>query len=198
MFNMNMGNMFNGMFKPVPAGNCKIGMNGLIAVKTRNGYKTFDTKTNHLTNCDSFAFDVDIDNAFFVLPTVSVEKGDIILVDNKPHAVIEVGDNSIKAFSYNDSTISEIVPEYHVFMGQTYCYGKIFCPFVGMMKEEGGFQNIMNMMMMSQMFGDGKTNDMGSMFMMMNMMGNGTNLFANMFNGAFNFGKAEKKDEVTE
>ena len=40
------GNMFNGMFKPVAKGYCKMGANGKIAIKVQNGYKTFNVKTN--------------------------------------------------------------------------------------------------------------------------------------------------------
>ena len=32
------GNMFNGMFKPVARGYCKMGMDGKVAVKTSAGY----------------------------------------------------------------------------------------------------------------------------------------------------------------
>ena len=97
------GNMFNGMFKPVAKGYCKMGANGKIAIKVQNGYKTFNVKTMKLTNCDNFAFDMD--GAFWVVPTFKVAVGDIILVNNEPRAVIEVGKNSIKTFSYKYSTI---------------------------------------------------------------------------------------------
>ena len=83
------GEMFNGMFKPIAKGYCKLGMNGQVAIKTSSGYKTFNTKTHKLTNCSSFAFDVD--GAFWVVPTFKVEIGDIILVNGKPRCVIEVG-----------------------------------------------------------------------------------------------------------
>ena len=183
------GNMFNGMFKPVARGYCKMGMNGKVAVKTSTGYKTFDTKTNKLTNCNNFAFDMD--GAFWVVPTFKVEKGDIILVNGKPRAVIEVGKNSIKTFSYEDSTIAETIPEHHVFMGRTYCYGKIFSPFMNMSKSDGAMNDMMKMMMMSQMFGGNTagSNDMNGMNpMIFMMMGNGSNMFENMFDGAFDFG----------
>ena len=183
------GNMFNGMFKPVARGYCKMGMNGKVAVKTSTGYKTFDTKTNKLTNCNNFAFDMD--GAFWVVPTFKVEKGDIILVNGKPRAVIEVGKNSIKTFSYEDSTIAETIPEHHVFMGLTYCYGKIFSPFMNMSKSDGAMNDMMKMMMMSQMFGGnaaGSNNMNGMNPMMFMMMGNGSNMFENMFDGAFDFG----------
>lgn len=190
------GNMFNGMFKPVGAGQCKIGMNGQIAVKTRTGYKTFDRKKMKLVNCTNFAFDMG--NMFWVVPTFKVECGDIILVNGQPRAVIEVGEKTIKTFSYENSTIDEIVPERHVFMGKTYCYGKIFSPFTNIGKDGGEMMsNMMNFAMMSQMFG-GNTNsinNMGNMLPMMFMMNGGKdNPFMNMFEGAFNFGEAEEEE----
>lgn len=188
------GNMFGDMFKPVARGCCKLAMNGKIAVKTSTGYKTFDIKTKRLTNCSNFAFDMD--NAFWVVPTFSVECGDIILVNNKPRCVIEVNNNSIKTFSYEDSTIDEIVPEHHVFMGKTYCYGKIFSPFTNMTKDNNSMQSIMNMMMMSQMFGGNSSVNNGfnpMMFMFMN--GNVDNPFMNMFEGAFDFGNSTTDTE---
>lgn len=188
-------NMFNGMFKPVARGCCKMSMDGQVAIKTPTGYKTFNIKTNKLTNCDNFAFDMD--GAFWVVPTFKVVKGDIIMVNGKPRCVIEVNSTSIKTFSYEDSTIDEILPEHHVFMGKTYCYGKIFSPFMNMSKSDGVMQNMMSMMMMSQMFNGGNSNTANGMnpmmFMMMNK--NGGNMFENMFDGAFVFGDA---DEATE
>ena len=171
------GNMFNGMFKPVAKGYCKMGANGKIAIKVQNGYKTFNVKTMKLTNCDNFAFDMD--GAFWVVPTFKVAVGDIILVNNEPRAVIEVGKNSIKTFSYKDSTIQETIPE-------------IFSPFMNMTKDNDSMSSMMSMMMMSQMFNGNNTGgsmNMGGMNpMMFMMMGNGGNMFENMFDGAFDFG----------
>ena len=196
--NLNFGGMFDGMFKPVARSMCKIGMDGQIAIRTNSGYKTFDIKKHKLVNCDNFAFDMD--GMFWVVPTFKVDIGDIILVNGKPRAVIEIGANSIKTFSYENSTIDEIVPEYHVFMGKTYCYGKIFSPFTGMGKDNGELMtSMMNMMMMSQMFGNGDNNNMGfnpMMFMFLN--NNGNNPFMNMFEGAFNFGAPEENESKKE
>ena len=176
------GNMFNGMFKPVAKGYCKMAMDGKVAIKTSTGYKTFDIKSKKLTNCDNFAFDMD--GAFWVVPTFKVECGDVILVNGKPRCVIETGDNSIKTFCYEDSTVDEVIPEHHVFMGKTYCYGKIFSPFMNMNKSDSSMNDMMKMMIMSQMFGgNGSTNGMNPMMLM--MMGD---KFGNMFEGAFDFG----------
>lgn len=185
------GNMFNGMFKPVARGYCKMGANGKVAIRTSSGYKTFDLKKMKLTNCDNFAFDME--GAFWVVPTFKVECGDIILVNGKPRCVIEVSPKTIKTFSYEDSTIDEVIPEHHVFMGKTYCYGKIFSPFMNMSKDDGSsMSSMMNMMMMSQMFG-GNTNTNFNPMMFMFMNGD-SNPFMNMFEGAFNFGAPEHED----
>lgn len=186
----NFGNMFNGMFQPVAKGYCKMGANGKVAIKCGDGYKTFDVKTRKLTNCSNFGFDMD--GAFWVVPTFKVAVGDIILVNGEPRCVIETGKNSIKTFNYKDSTIQETVPEHHIFMGKTYCYGKIFSPFMNMTKNDSAMQNMMSMMMMSQMFngntsGSAGMNMNGMNPMMFMMMGNG-DMFKNMFDGAFDFG----------
>ena len=193
MMNFDFGNMFNGMFKPVARGYCKIGMNGQVAIRTKSGYKTFDIDKKKLVNCDSFAFDMD--GAFWVVPTFKVEKGDIILVNGTPHCVIEVNDNAIKTFSYENSTINEVVPEHHVFLGKTYCYGKIFSPFMNMAKDNGeGISSIMNMMMLSQMFGgDSGSNNFNPMMLM--FMNGKENPFTNLFEGAFNFGVSDEESE---
>ena len=186
MFDFN--DMFKGMFKQVKPGYCKISMNGQPAIKTANGYKVYDFKKNRLVNCTNFAFDMD--GMFWIVPTFKVEVGDIILVNNKPRCVIEVHPNSIKTFSYDESTIDEVVPEHHVFMGKTYCYGKLFSPFMNMTKNDNNMQNMMTMMMMSQMFNNdshGYNNMNGINPIMFMMMGN-NNMFEGMFDGAFNFG----------
>lgn len=181
------GEMFNGMFKPVAKGGCKMGMNGQIAIKTSTGYKTFNIKTKKLTNCTNFAFDMD--GAFWVVPTFKVQPGDIIMLNGKPRCVLEANDTSIKTFSYEDSTIEENIPEHHVFMGKTYCYGKIFSPFMNMSKGDGTMNDMMKMMMMSQMFSGGNSNmNMNGMNPMMFMMMGNDNPLMNMFEGAFDFG----------
>ena len=61
---------------------------------------------------------------------------------------------------------------------------------MNMEKSDGIMSNMMNMMMMSQMFGGNNGTNSGfnpMMFMMMN--NNGSNPFAEMFEGAFNFGE---------
>lgn len=190
-----MSNMFNGMFGKVAPGMCRLGMNGKVAIKTSNGYKTYDVDSGKLVNCNNFAFDVGVD-FFFVIPTNSVKRGDIILADGKPRMVLEVGKNEIKTFCYEDSTISTIVPERHMFMGNTYFYGKIISMF-GDVKGKGA-NKVFKYMMMAEMFNG--NNSMGncnnnSMIPMMMMMNGGMD---DIFNFDFDLGDIEEDTEENE
>ena len=198
---MNMANMMNGLFGKVASGMCRVSMNGDIAIKTSQGYKTYDVETGHLLNCDNFAFDIGSD-FFFIIPTNKVSKGDIILAGGKPRCVIDVKKNAIETFCYEDSSITTIVPEHHMFMGKTYFYGKIVSMFGNAMKSEKGMGNMMKMMLMSQMFGGSNKNtystggtDMSQMLPMMMLMNGGMD---SMFDGMFDFGNDEEDKDKAE
>lgn len=193
-----MQNMFNNMFGKLGSGMCRLSVNGGIAVKTNDGYKTYNLKNNRLTNCTNFVFDIG-EEFFFVIPTNKVEPGDIILVNKKPKCVISVDKDTIKVIDYEDSSIKDILPERHVFMGNTYFYGKIVSMFGnGFTKNKKGMGNIMKYMMFSEMLKgsnnkfNGENNkfnsennnfNMNPMFMMA-MMNGGMN---DMFDGMFDF-----------
>lgn len=193
-----MNNLLNGMFGKVGNGMCRLSMSGNIAVKTANGYKAYDVKNGRLTNCDSFVFDLG-EEFFFVIPTNKVAKGDIILVNGKPKCVIEAEKNKITVINYEDSTIDTILPERHVFMGNTYFYGKIVSMFGNdVVKGKKGTNNIFKYMMLSQMMkgnnGAGMmetNNGMSAMLPFMMMGGN----MSEMFDGMFDF-DANDEDEV--
>lgn len=123
-----MTNVFNGMFGKIAPGMCRLSMSGGIAVKTTTGYKSYNVKNGRLTNCDSFVFDIG-EEFFFVIPTNKVEVGDIILVSGKPKCVVKSDKDTITVINYEDSTVETILPERHVFMGNTYFYGKIVSMF---------------------------------------------------------------------
>lgn len=194
---MNMNGFMNGMFGKIASGMCRLSMNGEIAVKTSNGYKTYNMKTGRLVNCSNFVFDIGED-FFFLIPTNKVHKSDIILVNGKPKCVIGVEDNKITVINYEDSTIDTILPERHVFMGSVYFYGKIVSMFGDSFKsgKKGGMNNIFKYMMMSEMMKGGSgTSNMGNMLPFM-MMGNGG--FENMFDGMFDFDFDSDEDEDEE
>ena len=192
-----MNNMLNGMFGKIAPGMCRLSMSGGITVKTSNGYKSYNMKTGRLTNCDSFVFDIG-EEFFFVIPTNKAEPGDILLVGGKPKCVIEAEKNKLTVINYEDSTIETILPERHVFMGNTYFYGKIVSMFGNdLIKGKKGTNKIMQYMMMSEMMkgnSNGSGNGMNAMLPLMMMGGN----MGSIFDGMFDFDKEEDSEESEE
>ena len=185
-----MDNMLKNCFGKVGSGMCRISMDGKIAIKTSNGYKTYDINTGALVNCDDFAFDIGQD-FFFIIPTNKVQRGDIIIAGGKPCCVLEENTSSLKVLRYEDGAIQEVAIEQHFFMGKQYFYGKIVSVF-GDMSKDGNMSNMMKYMMMSEMM-KGGTSNMGNMLPMMMLMNNGG--FTNMFDGLFDTNKKETEDK---
>lgn len=197
---MDFTNCFNGMFGKLGAGMCRLTMNGRIAVKTSSGYKSYNVKTGKLTNCSNFVFNIG-DDFFFIIPTNKVDVGDIILVKGTPRCVLEVDKKTIKVMNYEDMTIDTLVPERHVFMGNTYFYGKV----VSLMgstagKGKDGMKQMMQFMMMNQMMGgNSTTNALGgnNMLPMMFMMNGGSgSIFDGMLDSMFDFGSDNETEEL--
>lgn len=191
------GNFLDKMFGKISSDCCKLSMNGDIAIKTSNGYKTYNVKSGKLTNCSNFVFNMGDMDCFFLIPTNKVQKGDIIMANGQPKCVISVDktNNSIQVINYESSVIETILPERHVFMGNTYFYGKIVSMF-GNVKKKGS-KNIMKYMMMSEMMksmNGGSSNNMMPMLMMMN---SGNDMFSDMFDmmGMDNTTVEEDEDE---
>ena len=182
---------FNGFFGKVQPGMCRLTMNGNIAIKCSNGYRTYNDKQQRLTNVTNFCFDMGSE-LFFVIPTMKVSEGDIILVEGKPKYVIAISKAYIEVVDYETSEIKKIVPERHVFMGSSYCYGKIVSMFGNNFKGGRGLKKIMKMMMLSQIFGgqNGGSSDfgmgnIGQMMMMSSLFGGNSDMdfFNDMFDG---------------
>ena len=180
--------LFNGMFGKVANGMCRLSMYGGIAVKTSNGYKTYNLKKKRLTNCSNFVFDVG-QEFFFVIPTNKVEPGDIILIAGKPKCVISVNNEMITVINYEDSVVEQILPERHVFMGNTYFYGKIVSMFGNDILGNGkkGMNKLMSYVMLTEMMkgmnGSSNQNAMNSMLPFLMMSGGNMNgLFGDIFN----------------
>lgn len=175
-----MLNEMNKMFGKIEPGMCRLTMNGGIAVKTANGYRSYNVKTGRLTNCENFVFNIG-EEFFFLIPTNKVAKGDIILASGKPKCVIEVNKDKITVVSYEDSTIETIIPERHMFMGNTYFYGKIVSMFGGdILKGKGGTKNIMKYMMLSEMMKGGNSGSMSNMLPLMMMGGGMSDMFGDL------------------
>jgi hypothetical protein len=161
---MNAGNFMTTMFGKIESGKCRLSANGSIAIKTSSGYKTYDVATGTLTNCDNFVFNIG-DDMFFMIPTTKASVGDIIIVHGKPCCVINVEKNKIEVINYEDSRIETIIPERHVFMGDTYFYGKIVSMFGNAFNNKGkGKKNIFKWMLMCSMMNNGSNSSSSSMF----------------------------------
>lgn len=199
----NIQNTFNGLFGKIAPGMCRLTMNGNIAVKCANGYKSYNVKKGTLTNVTNFCFNVG-DEMFFVIPTTHVEVGDIILIGGKPKCVTESGKRIITVIDYENSEVRQVVPERHVFMGSTYFYGKVVSPFGNSFKQGKGLGNVMKMMMMSQMLsGNNGSTQQGGMFgggmgqmMAMSMFMGGNNPFEGMFDFNLDLGSANDEEET--
>lgn len=137
-----------------------------------------------------------------MIPTNKVEKGDIILVNRKPKCVIDADKIKLTVINYEDSTVETILPERHVFMGNTYFYGKIVSMFGNdSIKGKKGTNNIFKYMMLSQMMKGDNSNSAGvggmnSMLPFMMMNGNMNDMFDGMFD--FDVDSEEDTDEEEE
>lgn len=184
-------NVFNGMFGKVAPGMCRLTMNGKIAVKCSNGYKTYNVSKGTLTNVSNFCFNIG-EELFFIIPTSHVKIGDIILIGGKPKCVIKTEDSkTITVIDYETSEIKQIVPERHIFMGGTYYYGKIVS-LLGNMSGKGP-ANMLKMAVMGQLISGGKDSGntgfgggLGQMMAMSMFFGEKeNNMFENMFDFQF-------------
>ena len=192
-----MMEMFNGMFGKLKNGMCRLSMHGGIAVKTSNGYKTYNVKSGRLVNCSNFVFDIG-EEFFFVIPTNKVAPGDIILISGKPKCVIETNGKTITVINYEDSVVETILPERHIFMGNTYFYGKIMSMFgddILKSDDSKGTKKLMKYMMMSEMMkgmngGPSNQNGMGMMLPFMMMNGG----MGDIFGDIFDFGEDPEDD----
>lgn len=188
---------FKGMFGKVDNGMCRLSMNGNIAVKTSNGYKSYNMKEGRLVNCANFVFPIG-DEMFFIIPTNKVEAGDIIIVAGLPKCVLKKDAETITVINYEDSTVETILPERHIFMGETYFYGKVVSMFGNDITDGGkkSMNKVMKFMMMSEMMkgfgGNSGNNTMANMMMPYMMMTGG---MGDMFSGIFDF---DENEEVSE
>ena len=177
---MGVTNSMNRMIGRIGPGLCRISTNG-IAIKTNDGYKVYDVKTGSLINCGDFVFDIG-DDMFFCFPTNDIKKGDIILSSGKPVCVIEVKDNRIEAFRYEDSSIITIVPENILFFGNVYFYSKIIS-ILGDVSTGITPEKMLPFMIMNESM-KGNSNGISQYFPLMMLSGSMPNMF-NGFNGMF-------------
>lgn len=197
-----MDEVMNKMFGKVASGMCRLSVNGDIAIKSGNTYKTYDPFSNKLVNCNNFVFDIG-DDIFFVVPTNKVRKGDIIIASGKPKCVISANeDKTITVMNYEDSTIQTLVPERHMFMGNMFFYGRIMSMFGNLGGKKSAHGKMMKYWMIAEMmkgnsgFGHiGSGNSMGIPLPAIMMMNGG---FEDMFDGVFDLDEEDEDADESE
>lgn len=204
------------IFGKVQPGMCRLTANGQIAVKTSGGYKSYNIEKKKLTNQSNFVFDIGED-FFFVIPTNKAKTGDIILVNGKPRCVVSATKDKIEVVNYEDSTLETVLPERHVFMGNTYFYGKIVSFFGSSFGKKGASNNMLKTMfqfqMMQSMLGGKKEDgsavtsplasltggagngDMMQTMMLMSMFNGNSGGFGSMFENMFDFDDDDDDEE---
>ena len=186
--------VLNGMFGKVAPGLCRLSIDGDIAIKTTNGYKSYNCAAGRLTNCENFVFHLG-EEFFFVVPSSKVKTGDIILAAGRPKCVIRAEKDVLTVINYEDSTIENLLPERHIFMGSTYFYGKIISMFGSKWsKGKKGGNKIIKYMMLSELLkGNGQKGDSGfSAMLPLLIMGKNMD---SMFDGMFDFDEEEIEEE---
>lgn len=144
---------FEAICGPLDPGCARFSTNG-IGIRCKDGsYKCWNDKEKRLTNVTCFSFDMP--GMFFVLPTIKVHPGDIIIENGSPKYVISTDKaaGSIKCVDYNANQIVEVLPVRHVFFGRTYFYGKICSPFSMSAfkgKDESGFIELVKLQLLSK------------------------------------------------
>ena len=206
-------NIFNGVMGRLRPGCCRLSLNGRIAVKTNDGYKTYNPKTGNVTNCSNFVLDI-ADDLFMLIPTRTLKPGDIVIINGKPMYVLEnKAKNRVEVMSYEDSSIKTVIPERHALLGRKF-YGKVVSLVGnGFMGGKGGFfKNMLKLKMMTAMMG-GKSDGAGLLdgsnalpFMMMMNGGSMDGLFEGLCDddeeaeegedvNIFNFSEEDEDDD---
>ena len=188
-----MKDWMNAMLGKVAPGMCRLSMQGSIAIKTADGYRSYDSSSGRMINCDNFVFPVG-EEFFFVIPTNRVKAGDIILAGGKPKYVLEAQKNRITALNYETSVIETILPERYLFLGNTYFYGKIVSMFGSSNFNSGkGPGKVLKYMMFSQIL---KGQDKTQMLPLLMLAGGGKNGFG--FDSLFDLEDSDPEDDAND
>lgn len=156
----------------------RLTFNGGIAVKTKNGYKTYDVAKKKAVNMDSLVMP-DM-SAFLLLPSTKVNSGDIILRDGAFYSIISVNEatNELVGYNYESGKKETLVRETHCFLGNTYFYSKLFSPILsffgdkpGDKKEEGSEASESMLLPLAMMSQNGDMNSMLPLLLMSKMEG---------------------------
>lgn len=206
--NLNVNKYF-GEIGQIKDGSVALTMNGNVAFKKEDGdYVRYNEETGTLENQMDLVIK-EMSEMIMVMPTQEVVKGDIIKSNSKYYQVLEVLENgSISVVDLNKGTTETKLKETNIFGMNFYSKvtnimqqgeGNTFNPMMLMLlgdKKEGKSDDMLEMMLMSQMFNaDNKNNNAFNPMMLMMMKGDMdvTKLMLMSQMGGFDmFGQAKK------
>lgn len=189
--NLNMGPVSGNLFK--------LTIMGGVAVAIDGGYSSYDKETGELT--DVTGFTMDFDGAFYNMPAIEVEEGDLISTKHGYGYVIKQKEGSVKVMLL-DGEVKEIVSTRSPFGFEFYTKVVSIFDMAGG-SNGGGMFGDMNPMMLMMMSGNGNGagsgsgspfgGDMMSMMMMSQMMGGESGGLGSLFGGKKGKGKGKGK-----
>ncbi len=104
-------------------GQFRMSINGLAVRGAEGKYFTFNPTTKELVEVSNGFFD-QMNDLLFTMPALELEKGDIIIHQNKPYYITVSDNNVIKGASFIDATEDVLLPKTNLF-GQSY-FIKVF------------------------------------------------------------------------
>lgn len=153
-----------------------------LAVRNHDGsWLTYNAASGQTVDVTGFTFE--FENMIYKMPAAvtSIAPGDMILHQNRPMFVTEVGKH-IEAVDILDSEAKTIIPVTNMF---GFNFVTKIVSFINLGNAQPSadqpFGNLMPMMMAQMVFNGDSEMDFGKMMMLSMMMG-GANPFANMFN----------------
>ncbi len=196
-----ISSVFSNMLGKLEPDTVRMTFNGGIAVKTANGYKTYDVVKKKAVNMDSLVMPEM--SAFLLLPSTKVNSGDIILRDGAFYSIISVNEaaNELVGYNYESGKKETLVRETHCFLGNTYFYSKLVSPILSffggkpgdkkeegseasedtmsmllplaMLSQNGDMNSILPLLLMSKLDSKEESSGMLKMLMLSSMMGGG-------------------------
>ena len=201
--NKNQSNMLGNIeMGPANGSEFKLTIAGGVAIRTSKGkYVSYSTEEDEIT--DVTGFTVDFDGAFYKMPTVEVEEGDLICHEGRYGYVSEVKKKKLTFLDVETGEVKTVKPVNSPF-GLKF-YTKVVSIFdMGGTSGNSGLFGDINPMMLMMMGGNNSGGgaspfggDMMQMMLMSQMFGGGSG--SNPFGGLFGAGKkkASKKGKTS-
>jgi hypothetical protein len=169
---------------PVKGADFKLTFMGTIAVKTANGYRSYNPESGELTDVDGFT--MDFDGMFYKMPAAELEEGDLISTDHGYGYVLATKTNKVEIMLMNGDVkkiVSTTSPFGFSFYTKIVSISDMADGSDGDSGMFGGMDPMMLMMMGGGNSGNGSSpfgGDMIQTLMMSKMLG-GKGGFGNLF-----------------